>query len=206
MSSSTDLITTIHSNIKRSPWESERASFFFWIVPFIACCLHVCMVNIVCYKAVKCTMAVDKWFAMHPSVFIGFLVHLYLFFAFIVRIHLSCYWDIKYEIKWREYTNFITNACKKSLGSSYFGAWADFHWNHLRSFDSKDGTRRGRKCPIQFGNTDLRDRYMCWHYRIICKHNALNIISREVQGCISTNFDQNNFATKILGNFECFYL
>ena len=26
-----------------------------------------------------------------------------------------------------KYTNFITNACKKSLGSSYFGAWADFH-------------------------------------------------------------------------------
>ena len=23
--------------------------------------------------------------------------------------------------------HFISNACKKSLGSSYFGAWADFH-------------------------------------------------------------------------------
>ena len=33
----------------------------------------------------------------------------------------------------REYTNFITNACKKSLGSFCFGTWADFHtlwkWN-----------------------------------------------------------------------------
>ena len=41
-------------------------------------------------------------------------------------------------------------ACKKSLGSSYFGAWADFHWNHWRSVgtlggSSLDGARVRRR-------------------------------------------------------------
>ena len=86
---SIDLITTLHSSTMRSPWESERESLFFWIVPFIACCLYICMVNIVCYKAVKCTMAVDNWFAMYPSVLVVCLVHLFLFLAFIAPIQLT---------------------------------------------------------------------------------------------------------------------
>ena len=39
--------------------------------------------------AVTCTSAVDKWFAMFPSVFIVVLVHLFLIFAFIVTIQLT---------------------------------------------------------------------------------------------------------------------
>ena len=78
-----ELITTMHSNTKRSPWKSERESFFFWIVPFMACCLYVWMTIT---RAVTCISAVDKWFAMYPSVFIVFLVHIFLFFAFIVTI------------------------------------------------------------------------------------------------------------------------
>ena len=36
---------------------------------------------------------------MYSSVFIVALVHLFLFFAFIVTIHLTLYWDIKYEVE-----------------------------------------------------------------------------------------------------------
>ena len=33
----------------------------------------------------------------------------------------------EFLVKWLEYTNFIADAYNKSSGSSYFGAWADFH-------------------------------------------------------------------------------
>ena len=36
------------------------------------------------------------------------------------------------KVKWRDYTNLIANTCKKSLGSSYFGAWDDFHLNPFK--------------------------------------------------------------------------
>ena len=39
--------------------------------------------------AVTYTSAVDQWFAMYPFVFIVSLVHLFLFFAFIVTIQLT---------------------------------------------------------------------------------------------------------------------
>ena len=67
-----------HTNTKRSPWKPERKSFFFWIVPFMVCCLYVWMAST---RAVTCTSAVDKRFAMYPSVFIAVLVHLFLIFA-----------------------------------------------------------------------------------------------------------------------------
>ena len=63
-----EMIRTTHSNTKRSPWKSERESFFFWIAPFMMCCLYVWMVRT---RAVTFTSAV-KWFAMYPSVLIVF--------------------------------------------------------------------------------------------------------------------------------------
>ena len=78
------MITTRHSNTKSSPCNSERESFFFWIVPsWWVCCLYVWMTST---RAVTCTSVVIKWFAMYPSVSIMVLVHLFLFFAFIVTI------------------------------------------------------------------------------------------------------------------------
>ena len=79
------MITTTHSNTKSSPWKSERESFFFWIVPFMVCCLYIWMTST---RAVTCTSVVVNWFAMYPSVFIVVVVHLFLFFAFIVTIQL----------------------------------------------------------------------------------------------------------------------
>ena len=55
---------------KRSPWKSERESSF-WIVPFMVWCLYVWIAST---RAVTCTSAVDKWFAMYHSVFIVVLV------------------------------------------------------------------------------------------------------------------------------------
>ena len=83
------MITTTHSNTKSrpSPWKSERESFFFWIVPFMVCCLYVWMMTST--RAVTCTSVVVNWFAMYLSVFIVGLVHLFLFFAFIVTIQLT---------------------------------------------------------------------------------------------------------------------
>ena len=82
-----EMITTMHSITKKSPWKSERESFFFWIVPFMVCCLYEWMTST---RAVTCTSAaVDKWFAMYPSVFIVVLVRLFLFFAFIVTIQIT---------------------------------------------------------------------------------------------------------------------
>ena len=80
------MITTTQSNTKISPWKPERESFFFWIVPFMVCCLYVWMTST---RAVTCTSVVVNWFAMYPSVFIMGLVHLFLFFAFIVTIQLT---------------------------------------------------------------------------------------------------------------------
>ena len=60
------MITTMHSNTERSLWKSERESFFFGIVPLMVCCLYAWM---------ACTSAVDKRFAMYPSVSIVILVH-----------------------------------------------------------------------------------------------------------------------------------
>ena len=80
------MITTAHSNTKTGPWNSERESFFFWIVSFMVCCLYVWMTST---RAVTCTSVIVRWFAMYPSVFIMVLVHLFLFFAFIVTIQLT---------------------------------------------------------------------------------------------------------------------
>ena len=72
------MITTTHSNTKSSPWKSGRESVFFWIVPFMVCCLYVWMTST---RAVTCTSVVVNWFAMYPSVFIVGLVHLFLIFC-----------------------------------------------------------------------------------------------------------------------------
>ena len=82
-----------HSNTKRSPWKPGRESFFFCIVPFMVCCLYV---SVASTRAVTCTSAVDKWFAMYPSVFIVVLVNLFLIFAFIVTIQLTLLLGYKY--------------------------------------------------------------------------------------------------------------
>ena len=84
-----EMITTTHSNTKRSPWKSKRESFFFWIDPFMVCYLYVWMASTSMTRAVTCTSAVDKWFTMYPSVFNVVLIHLFPFFAFIVTIQLT---------------------------------------------------------------------------------------------------------------------
>ena len=74
------------SKTKRSPWKSEGEFFFFWIVPFMVCCLYVWMVNT---RAVTYTSAVDKWFAMYPLFSLWFWFIYSYFFAFIVTIQLT---------------------------------------------------------------------------------------------------------------------
>ena len=85
-----EMITTTHSNTKRSPCKSKRESFF-WIDPFMVRYLYVWMASTSMTREVtcSCTSAVDKWFTMHPSVFIAVLIHLFTFFAFIVTIQLT---------------------------------------------------------------------------------------------------------------------
>ena len=83
------MITTTHSNTKRSPWKSTRESFFFWIDPFMVCYLYVWIASTSMTRAVTCTSAVDKWFTMYPSVFSVVLFHLFPFFAFIVTVQLT---------------------------------------------------------------------------------------------------------------------
>ena len=61
-----EMITTLHSNTKRSPWKSERESFFVWIVPFMVCCLYVWMAST---RELTCTSAVDKWFTICTPLF-----------------------------------------------------------------------------------------------------------------------------------------
>ena len=71
---------------------------------------------------------------MHPSVFTEVLINLWKFLPFHWKLELTSFRDTKNGIKRRHYAIFVRYGYKKSLGSSFFGAWADFHWNYERSF------------------------------------------------------------------------
>ena len=125
------LLSDDHYNtFKHKEWSlrSERESFFFWIVPFMVCWLYVWMTST---RVVTCTGVVVNWFAMYPSVFhrgFGSFIPVFCLYShnsvnFVIGISSMRLNEGSIQI-------FITIGCKKSLGSSYFGAWADFHWNH----------------------------------------------------------------------------
>ena len=71
---------------------------------------------------------------MHPSVFTELLINLLTFLPFHWKLKLTSIRAIKNEVQRRHYVIFVGFGYKKSLGSSFFGAWADFHWNCERSF------------------------------------------------------------------------
>ena len=71
---------------------------------------------------------------MHPSVFTELLINLLTFLPFHWNLKLTSIRAIKNGVQRRHYVIFVGFGYKKSLGSSFFGAWADFHWNCERSF------------------------------------------------------------------------
>ena len=71
---------------------------------------------------------------MHPSVFTELLINLLTFLPFHWKLKLTSIRAIKNGVQRRHYVIFVGFGYKKSLGSSFFGAWADFHWNCERSF------------------------------------------------------------------------
>ena len=72
---------------------------------------------------------------MHPSVFTELLINLLKFLPFHWKLKLTSIRAIKNGVQRRHYVIFVGFGYKKSLGSSFFGAWADFHWNCERSFE-----------------------------------------------------------------------
>ena len=73
-----ELITTMHSNTKRSHWKSERESFFFWIVTFMVCCLYVWMAStravtlpVKLINDLLCTPLFPLWFWFIYSYFLS---------------------------------------------------------------------------------------------------------------------------------------
>ena len=74
---------------------------------------------------------------MHPSVFTELLINLLTFLPFHWKLKLTSIRAIKNGVQRRHYVIFVGFGYKKSLGSSFFGAWADFHWNCERSLSSK---------------------------------------------------------------------
>ena len=70
---------------------------------------------------------------MHPSVFTELLINLLKFLPFHWKLKLTSIRAIKNRVQ-RRHVIFVGFGYKKSSGSSFFGAWADFHWNYERSF------------------------------------------------------------------------
>ena len=80
------------------------------------------------------TGVVATFNTMHHSVFTELLINLLKFFPFHWKLKQTSFRDIKNGVKLRHYVIFVRFGYKKSLGSSFFGVWADFHWNYERSF------------------------------------------------------------------------
>ena len=89
------------------------------------------MGDLICLLATVRTLKLNT---MHPSVFTELLINLLTFLPFHWKLKLTSIRAIKNGVQRRHYVIFVGFGYKKSLGNSFFGAWADFHWSCERSF------------------------------------------------------------------------